>query len=69
MELTAALRGWRGMDREVDMCAFFPFEIQIMDQKSYTQNNQGAAAHGRYKSSQLRAARRRVLGEILNLTP
>ena len=64
-ELAAALRGWRGMDRELDMCAFFPFEIQIMDQKSYTQNSQGAAAHGRYKNSQLRAARRRVLGEIL----
>ncbi len=68
-ELAAALRGWRGMDREVDMCAFFPFEIQIMDQTSYMQNSQGAAAHGRYKSSQLRAARRRVLGEILNPVP
>ena len=65
-ELTAAIKGWHGMDREMDMCAFFPFEIQIMDQTSYTQNSQGAAAHGRYKSSQLRAARRRVLGEVLN---
>lgn len=65
-ELAAALKGWHGMQRELDMCAFFPFEIQIMDQKSYSQNSQGAAAHGRYKSSQLRAARRRVLGEVLN---
>lgn len=66
-DLIAGIKGWRGMDQLLDARAFFPFEIQIMDVKSYTQNSQGAAAHGRYKSSQLRAARRRVLGEVLSL--
>lgn len=64
-ELIAALQGWHGMDRELDMFAFFPFEVQIMDETAYTQNSQGAASHTRYKNSQLRAARRRVLGEVL----
>ncbi|MEY4632069.1 MAG: hypothetical protein RIQ81_2189 [Pseudomonadota bacterium] len=66
-DLIAGIKEWRGMDQLLDARAFFPFEIQIMDVKSYSQNSQGAAAHGRYKSSQLRAARRRVLGEVLSL--
>jgi uncharacterized protein (TIGR04562 family) len=68
-DLVAGIKEWRGMEQSLDARAFFPFEIQIMDVKSYTQNSQGAAAHGRYKSSQLRAARRRVLGEVLSLHP
>lgn len=64
-ELVDVMQYWHGMDREMDMFAFFPFEVQIMDEASYMQNSQGAASHSRYKNSQLRAARRRVLGEVL----
>jgi len=48
--------------------AFFPFEVQIMDKKAWETNSTGKASHGRYKRSQVRAARRRVLNEILPLS-
>lgn len=48
--------------------AFFPFEVQVMDQKAWEVNSTGRASHGKYKKSQLRAARRRVLNEILPLS-
>jgi uncharacterized protein (TIGR04562 family) len=48
--------------------AFFPFEIQIMDRQSWENNTHGKASHSRYKRSQIRAARRRVLNEILPLS-
>ena len=47
--------------------AFFPFEIQVMDEQSWEVNSTGKASHGRYKKSQIRAARRRVLNEVLPL--
>lgn len=48
--------------------AFFPFEVQVMDLKAWETNSTGKASHGRYKRSQVRAARRRVLNEILPLS-
>ncbi len=42
---------------------FFPFEIQIVDSRAYTQNLAGASAHGEYKNRQLEAVRNRLLGE------
>lgn len=48
--------------------AFFPFEIQVMDEKAWEINSTGKASHGKYKRSQVRAARRRVLNEILPLS-
>jgi uncharacterized protein (TIGR04562 family) len=48
--------------------AFFPFEIQVMDQRAWEINSTGKASHSRYKKSQIRAARRRVLNEILPLS-
>ncbi|SMF29720.1 TIGR04552 family protein [Pseudobacteriovorax antillogorgiicola] len=44
---------------------FFPFEIQIFDQDTYKMNMLGEANHNRYKQSQIRYARRRVLGKVL----
>ena len=44
---------------------FFPFEIQIIDQDTYQQNQLGSANHDRYKQSQIRSARRRALGAVL----
>lgn len=44
---------------------FYPFEIQILDAETYKENQSGSANHQRYKQSQIRAARRRVLGTVL----
>lgn len=51
-----------------DEFAFFPFEVQIMSIKAWETNSTGKASHGKYKRSQVRAARRRVLNEILPLS-
>lgn len=45
---------------------FFPFEIQLMDRESFIQNQEGFGSHAEYKKSQLNAARKRVLGKILD---
>ena len=44
---------------------YFPFEIHILDKASYAANKEGDASHDRYKKSQIKAARRRVLGRVL----
>ena len=44
---------------------FFPFEIQIMDEASFERNNSTDANHDQYKQSQVRAARRRILGKLI----
>ncbi len=46
---------------------FFPFELQVMDEASAAQNAMGEASHDRYKQSQVKAARRRVLNRVLSL--
>lgn len=52
-------------DQRRKYIGFFPFEIQIVDQETYQKNQLGAASHDRYKQSQVRSARRRVLGKVL----
>ncbi len=46
---------------------FFPFELQVLDQESAQSNAVGDASHDRYKQSQVKAARRRVLHRVLTL--
>lgn len=46
---------------------FFPFELQVMDEESAASNTIGDASHDRYKQSQVKAARRRVLHRVLTL--
>ncbi len=48
---------------------FFNFEVQIMDEQSYHRNSYGTAAHDKYKSAQVKTARRRVLFEVLGTMP
>lgn len=43
------------------LCFFFPFEIQMMDQKSYLSTREGLASHTEYKKRQRNAVRKRVL--------
>lgn len=44
---------------------FFPFEIQILDQRSLEEAQAGFASHAEYKERQRQAARERVLGDAL----
>lgn len=46
---------------------FFPFEVHVLDREAYLSNKGGAASHDRYKGSQAKTARRRVLGTVLTL--
>ncbi len=50
--------------REKEQSAFFPYEIQVMDKESAMQLVEGEASHFRYKRAQLKAARRRTLGDL-----
>jgi uncharacterized protein (TIGR04562 family) len=66
--LTVAIEGWHGVAEHMQLSAFFPFEVQIMDQESYRVNKFGDASHDKYKRLQSRTARRRVLSRVLELT-
>ena len=43
---------------------FYPFEIQIMDYETYTENMRGPLSHSEYKQRQIRAARLRLFGQV-----
>lgn len=43
-----------------NMSFFFPFEIQLMDHKSFLDTREGLASHGEYKKRQKQAIRERV---------
>lgn len=43
----------------------FPYEVQILDRTSYLDSKIGHGAHASYKQRQLFAARRRVMGSLL----
>ena len=43
---------------------FFPYEVQILDRRSYAQARDGRASHELYKARQRDTVRRRVLGSL-----
>lgn len=47
---------------------FYPFEVQIMDEKSAEENERGRSAHHEYKKAQLLTAMKRVMGPLLDPT-
>lgn len=65
-EMLFYLRKWRSETGQ-DSIGFFPFEVQILDKTSYLNNKEGEASHDKYKKSQVKAARRRVLNRVLIL--
>jgi uncharacterized protein (TIGR04562 family) len=67
-ELEFLVEGWHSVKDNLDVAAFFPFEVQILDAESYSQALSGDANHSRYKLSQVRAARQRVLQQVLELS-
>lgn len=44
-----------------NLCFYFPFEIQMMDQQSYLKTREGLASHSEYKNRQRKAVRKRIL--------
>lgn len=44
---------------------FFPYEVQIVDEKTHNNNLHGLARHDIYKQKQLETSRRRVLGSLI----
>ncbi len=45
---------------------FYPFEVQVLDHKSFEENERGRSAHSEYKKSQLQTALRRVMGSLVD---
>jgi uncharacterized protein (TIGR04552 family) len=77
--MVSELRHLRGSERDQDpflsatvpaeTVRYFPIEIQIFDENSYDLSRFGPASHERYKQSQLKAVREKVLGSLLKMTP
>lgn len=43
---------------------FYPYEIQVVDQKSHEDNEKGRSAHSEYKRAQILTAMKRVMGAL-----
>lgn len=44
-----------------NLCFYFPFEIQLMDQPSYLRTREGLASHSKYKNRQRLSVRKRII--------
>jgi uncharacterized protein (TIGR04562 family) len=64
-ELVELTKNWQVQRRPDEISVFYPFEVQILDVGSNTDGELGLASHERYKKSQVRTARKRILGKIL----
>ena len=64
-DLTQWVPDWNHVIGDDSVAAFVPFEVQVLDILAFQENKSGDAAHDRYKASQIRTARRRVLSGIL----
>ncbi len=63
-ELRYFVEHWHTVRDQREIKAFFPFEVQILDAVTYSKILSGDASHTRYKASQIRAARKRVLAQV-----
>lgn len=50
-----------------DIRFFYPFEVQITDEKSHVQNTQGQASHEEYKKAQVKSAMKRIFKPLIEL--
>jgi uncharacterized protein (TIGR04562 family) len=46
---------------------FYPFEVQVMDEKSAEDNEKGRSAHSEYKKAQVQTALKRVMGSLADV--
>lgn len=53
----------RNIQKEIRF--FYPFEIQALDEASHKESLAGLSSHANYKKSQVQAAMRRVMGELM----
>ena len=53
-------------DNGFNMSFFFPFEIQLMDRKSFLATQEGLASHAEYKKRQKKSIRKRILPFLSN---
>jgi uncharacterized protein (TIGR04562 family) len=60
-------KNWQAQRSGEEVAVFYPYEIQILDRESKLEVEHGQASHDRYKKSQVRTARKRILSEILGL--
>jgi uncharacterized protein (TIGR04562 family) len=56
----------RNIQKEIRF--FYPFEVQIFDEKSNQDNLAGRSSHTNYKKSQIQMAMRRVMGELMRFS-
>jgi uncharacterized protein (TIGR04562 family) len=56
----------RNLQREVRF--FYPFEVQVVDEKSNDENEKGRSAHSEYKRAQGQTALKRVMGSLVDAT-
>jgi uncharacterized protein (TIGR04562 family) len=56
----------RNIQREVRF--FYPFEVQVVDEKSNDENEKGRSAHSEYKRAQGQTALKRVMGSLADAT-
>ncbi len=47
-----------------DLHFFYPYEVQVVDEKSHEENEQGRGAHSEYKKAQIQTAMKRVMGPL-----
>lgn len=66
-KLLEYVKSWRGLAEQQEVSVFFPFEVQILDLESSRLIEGGDASHDRYKKSQMRTARQRILSDVLKL--
>jgi uncharacterized protein (TIGR04562 family) len=60
-------KNWGEGFQVIESSNFFPFEVHILDGATAELNRTGDASHDKYKQSQLKAARRRVLQSVFAL--
>ena len=48
-------------DSGKNLCFYFPFEIQMMDEESYHKTREGLASHSEYKNRQRESVRKRIM--------
>ena len=51
---------------QLDIRFFYPYEVQILDQRSADENERGKSSHTAYKQSQVQTALQRVMGNLIH---
>jgi uncharacterized protein (TIGR04562 family) len=55
----------KNIQREVRF--FYPYEVQLMDEASFEENEKGRSAHSEYKKAQIQTAMKRVMGALADV--